>query len=209
MTDTVARDDLPAATRVEALWASGFGDDYLVRNADVGAPRAGFWDAFMDRYPARRALEVGCTQGDNLVHLTRHTHAEDVWGLDINTTVLDALRRNAPGVNAVWGSARSLPFRDGWFDLTFTVGLLIHQPDEILPLVMSELVRTSRRWVMCGEYHADQPTEIVYRGHEGILFKRDYGRLYAELFPELTLVEEGFLTKEDGFDRVTYHVFEK
>lgn len=209
MTDTVARDDLPAATRVEALWASGFGDDYLVRNADVGAPRAGFWDAFMDRYPARRALEVGCTQGDNLVHLTRHTHAEDVWGLDINTTVLDALRRNAPGVNAVWGSARSLPFRDGWFDLTFTVGLLIHQPDEILPLVMSELVRTSRRWVLCGEYHADQPTEIVYRGHEGILFKRDYGRLYAELFPELTLVEEGFLTKEDGFDRVTYHVFEK
>jgi len=209
MTDTVARDDLPAATRVEALWASGFGDDYLVRNADVGGPRAGFWDAFMDRYPARRALEVGCTQGDNLVHLTRHTHAENVWGLDINTTVLDALRRNAPGVNAVWGSARSLPFRDGWFDLTFTVGLLIHQPDEILPLVMSELVRTSRRWVMCGEYHADQPTEIVYRGHEGILFKRDYGRLYAELFPELTLVEEGFLTKEDGFDRVTYHVFEK
>ncbi len=201
--------DVPAATRSEALWASGFGDEYLVRNADAGAPRAAFWDAFMGRFPATRILEAGCTQGDNLVHMARHTEAHELWGIDINTTVLRALQANVPGVNGVWGTARSLPFRDNWFDLTLTVGLLIHQPDDVLPIVMNELVRTSRRWVMCGEYHADEPTEINYRGHDGILFKRDYGRLYAELFPELTLVEEGFLTKDDGFDRVTYHVFEK
>lgn len=209
MTDTATRDHLPAALRNEALWASGFGDAYLERNAEAGGPRAAFWDAFMGRFPARRVLEVGCTQGDNLVHIARHVPAHDLWGLDINTTVLEALKDHVPGVNATWGSARELPFRDGWFDLTLTVGLLIHQPDEVLPLVMSELVRTSRRWIVCGEYHADEPTEINYRGYDGLLFKRDYGRIYAELFPELRLVEEGFLTKDDGFDRVTYHVFEK
>lgn len=210
-TDNPAPDlsDLPIATRNEALWASGFGDEYLVRNAEVGAPRAGFWDAFMASYPAQRVLEVGCTQGDNLVHIARHLPPHEVWGLDVNTVVLDALRVNAPGVNATWGSARSLPFRDGWFDLTFTVGLLIHQPDEVLPLVMGELVRTSSRWIVCGEYHADEPTEINYRGHDGLLFKRDYGRIYTELFPELHLVEERFLTKDDGFDRVTFSVLEK
>ena len=209
MTDTATRDDLPPALRNEALWASGFGDEYLVRNAEVGAPRAAFWDDFMARYPPQRVLEVGCTQGDNLVHIARHVPPHEVWGLDINTTVLEALREHAPGVNATWGSARALPFRDGWFDLTYTVGLLIHQPDEVLPLVMAELVRTSSRWIVCGEYHADEPTEINYRGHDGLLFKRDYGRIYTELFPELTLVEERFLTKEDGFDRVTFSVLEK
>jgi SAM-dependent methyltransferase len=41
--------------------------------------------------------------------------------------------------------ARELPFRDAWFDLVFTVGLLIHIPEESLPLVMSEVVRTIHR----------------------------------------------------------------
>ncbi len=196
-------------SRLEDLWAGSFGEAYLERNADVAAPRQGFWDGFMHRFPAGRVLEVGCTQGDNLIHIARHTPAHEVWGVDLNHEVLAALQRHVPGVNGAWGVARSLPFRDSWFDLVFTVGLLIHQPDETLPLVMGEIVRTSRRWIMCGEYYAKEPTSISYRGHNDVLFKRDYGRIYGELFPELTLVEEGYLTKEEGFDRVTYQVFEK
>ncbi|MCB0964777.1 MAG: hypothetical protein KDA98_15995, partial [Acidimicrobiales bacterium] len=59
-------------------------------------------------------------------------------------------------------------------------------------------------------YHADERTDVHYRGHEGVLVKRDYGRLYQDLFPDLVLREEGFLTMEEhGFDRVTYQVFER
>ena len=71
--------DLPVATRNEALWAGGFGQEYLERNADVAGPRAAFWDDFVARYPAERVLEVGCTQGDNLVRLARHVPAHEVW----------------------------------------------------------------------------------------------------------------------------------
>ena len=44
---------------------------------------------------------------------------------------------------------------------------------------MSELVRTSRRWIVCGEYHADEPTGSTYRGYDGLLFKRDWPDVYG------------------------------
>ncbi len=75
--------------------------------------------------------------------------------------------------------------------LAFTTGVLIHQPESTLPLVMAELVRVSRRYVLCGEYFAPETVEVPYRGVSGALFKRDYGGLYRELFPELRLIDEG------------------
>ena len=50
---------------------------------------------------------------------------------------------------------------------------------------MDEIVRCSRRYVLCGEYRADDLEEVPYRGQEGALFRHDYGRLYQERFPRL------------------------
>ncbi|MCB0965166.1 MAG: methyltransferase domain-containing protein [Acidimicrobiales bacterium] len=198
------------AAALEELWAGDFGSQWVERNGGDFDARAAFWSGILDRFPSRRVLEVGAAHGENLRHLGRHLAPRDLWGLDINRRALDAMATVAPGVNAAWGLARELPFRDGFFDLTFTVGLLIHQPDDTLPLVMGELVRTSRRWILCGEYHADEDTDVNYRGQQGVLVKRDFGGLYQRLFPDLVLREEGFLTMEEhGFDRVTYQVFER
>lgn len=198
------------ARTLEELWAGSFGDAWVERNGRAFDARVAFWTDLVSRFPVRRALEVGAAHGENLRHLSQVTEPHDLWGLDINRTSLDAMHQVAPGVNPCWGVARSLPFRDGFFDLVFTVGLLIHQPDSTLPIVMNEIVRCSRRFVFCGEYHADEPTDVHYRDHEGVLIKRDYGRIYRELFPELELREQGFLTMEEhGFDRVTYQVFER
>jgi hypothetical protein len=74
---------------------------------------------------------------------------------------------------------------------------------------MSEIVRCSNKYVLCGEYFADEVTEVPYRGETGALFKRDYGAYYLELFPNLRLVKEGFLGKEHGWDDVTWWLFER
>jgi spore coat polysaccharide biosynthesis protein SpsF len=198
------------ATALEALWAGEFGDAWVERNGRDFDARAAFWAGLLERFPVTRALEVGAAHGENLRHLSQLVEPHDLWGLDINRASLDAMPKVAPGINPCWGLARSLPFRDGFFDLVFTVGLLIHQPDSTLPIVMNEIVRCSRRFVFCGEYHADERTDVHYRDHDGVLIKRDYGRLYLDLFPDLTLREEGFLTMEEhGFDRVTYQLFER
>lgn len=198
------------ATTLEELWAGNFGAAWVDRNGIDFPARAAFWRGISERFPFTKVLEVGAAHGENLRHLSAVTEPHHLWGADLNREALDAIPKVAPGANPAWAVARELPFRDRYFDLTFTVGLLIHQPDSTLPIVMNELVRCSKRWILCGEYHADERTDIRYRGEHGVLVKRDYGRLYAELFPELTLREEGFLTMEEhGFDRVTYQVFER
>lgn len=197
------------AKRLEQLWSSDFGDAYVERNRAAGDVRAPFWEATLAEFPAQRVLEVGCNLGANLQWIASTIPTCYVYGIDINLKALDELHRNLPGINAFWGLARELPFRDHWFDLVFTVGVLIHQPESTLPLVMAEIVRCSRRYVLCSEYYAEQATEIAYRGQNGALFKRDYGRLYQELFPELVLRKQGFLGRDAGWDDVTYWVFEK
>jgi hypothetical protein len=74
---------------------------------------------------------------------------------------------------------------------------------------MAEIVRCSRRYVLCGEYFAEQTTEVPYQNQSGALFKRNYGRIYQELFPELRLIQQGFLGRDEGWDDVTYWMFEK
>lgn len=197
------------ATRLERMWAGDFGNSYVARNREAGMPREAFWNALLDQFPARCVLEVGCNLGANLQWLTARLRPCDVYGVDVNDSALRELHRIVPGVNAVLCPGRHLPFRDGWFDLTFTMGVLIHQPESTLPLVMSEIVRCSRRYVLCGEYFAEKTVEVPYRGQSGALFKRDYGRLYAELFPELQLRKQGFLGRDEGWDEITFWVFEK
>ncbi len=197
------------ATRLEKLWAEEFGNAYVERNRAAGDSRASFWQAILAEFPARRVLEVGCNVGGNLRWIASFMPPQQVYGVDINLKALDELHQNLAGVNAFWSPARELPFRDGWFDLVFTMGVLIHQPESTLPLVMAEIVRCSRRYVLCGEYYAEQTTEVAYRNQPGALFKRGYGRIYQELFPELQLRKQGFLSREEGWDDVTYWLFEK
>lgn len=197
------------ATRLEALWASSFGDAYVERNRAASNGREAFWAELLAAVEPQRVLEVGCNVGANLRWIAATLPPRQVFGVDINEKALDEIHRAVPGVGAVWSPARELPFRDRWFDLVFTMGVLIHQPESTLPIVMSEIVRCSRRYVLCGEYHATETTEVPYRDQPGALFKRDYGRLYAELFPELMLRKSGFLGRDQGWDDVTWWLFEK
>lgn len=197
------------ATRLEKLWAEEFGNAYVERNRAAGDVRASFWQAILEEFPARRVLEVGCNIGGNLRWIASFMPPQHVYGVDINLKALDELHQNLSTVNALWSPARELPFRDGWFDLVFTMGVLIHQPESTLPLVMAEIVRCSRHYVLCGEYYAEQTTEVAYRNQPGALFKRDYGRIYQELFPGLQLRKQGFLSREEGWDDITYWLFER
>ncbi len=200
----------PEVERLQALWSEEFGDKYVERNRTAAEGREPFWRWLHENHPFERVLEVGCNLGGNLHWLAQLVPPRGVFGVDINEHALREARAALPDANVVHSEARTLPFRDAAFDLTFTTTVLIHQPPEAVPIVMSELVRCSRRYVLCGEYHADEPEEIPYRGERGALFKRDWGALYEALFPELTLVHRRFEPwTGTGWDDVTFWLFEK
>jgi pseudaminic acid biosynthesis-associated methylase len=202
--------DFEARGRLEELWAGSFGDAYVDRNAAAHEGRRAFWAGLVERLEPDSALEVGCNVGANLRWIAEALGPERVAGVDVNARALETLRERLPGVDGRLASGARLPFEDRAFDLTFTMGVLIHQDPDDLAGVMAEVVRCSRRWVLCGEYYAAEPTEVPYRGLPGALFKRDFGALYEERFPELRLEERGFLPRGDGsWDDVTYWVFER
>jgi pseudaminic acid biosynthesis-associated methylase len=194
--------------RLEELWSDEFGDAYVERNVAAGEGRDAFWHGLIDRLAPATVLEIGCNVGANLRWIVDRVPPRAVYGIDVNESALRAIRERL-GVNAVWSPARELPFRDRLFDLVFTAGVLIHQPETTLPLVMGEAVRTSRRHVLALEYAATETVEVPYRGQERALFKRDYGRLYSELYPELELVDQGELGRSEGWDDVTWWLFRR
>ena len=204
--------DRPSTTReahrLEDLWSGEFGNEYVDRNTDFSHRRP-FWSSLLSGRNIARVLEVGCNIGGNLEWIAGNPSDRRVVGVDVNARALRGLRRRVPAAHAVETPARSLPFRDRGFDLVFTMGVLIHQPEDTLSQVMAEMVRCSRRWVLCGEYFAPQTTEVAYRGQGGALFKRDYGGLFCAGSPELTVADRGFLSRSDGWDNVTWWLLER
>jgi len=197
------------SARLERLWSGEFGDEYAARNADAWERRGPFWRELLGKVDVASVLEVGCNVGANLYWLSELLEPSAVFGVDVNEEALARAREILPKANVVLASARELPFRDRWFDLVFTAGVLIHLPPAILPLAMGEIVRCSTRYVLCCEYFADELTEIPYRGETGALFKRDFGALYQELFPDLKLLEQGLLGRDEGWDDVTWWLFDR
>ena len=197
------------AARLEGLWSGDFGDAYTERNVGAGEVREMFWRGVLARAPISSVLEVGCNLGANLRWLAAGIPDGVAVGLDINAMALAQLKRAMPSALVVRGSARALPFVEDAFDMVATVGVLIHQPEQTLPTVMREIVRCARRYVMCAEYYAPTSTEVSYRGQPGALFKRDYGALYARQAPSLVLQDQGFLSRSEGWDDVTFWLFEK
>jgi|HubBroStandDraft_4_1064222.scaffolds.fasta_scaffold200806_2 pseudaminic acid biosynthesis-associated methylase len=202
-------DSQSETTRLEELWGGSFGDAYTERNLGAYAGRESFWNDMLTSHTCQRVLEVGCNCGGNLQWIAKHVRPRDVFGVEVNASALRRLHQDVPDVNGVHGTAKELPFRSSWFDLVFTMGVLIHQPDNSLPSVIAEMVRCSRRWVLCGEYFAETESEVPYRGQEGALFKRDYGAILQRHSPGLRLVERSFRGRDEGWDDMTFWLFEK
>jgi pseudaminic acid biosynthesis-associated methylase len=205
----MADDKAEHSSRLEALWQGEFGNAYTIRNAEVDDKRGAFWTKLFTTHPCQRVLEIGCNRGANLKWVATKVTPREVYGIDVNESALAKVRETLPAVNPLWSRARELPFRDGYFDLVFTCGVLIHQPPETLAEVMSEIVRCSKRYVLAVEYFSETPVEVPYRGQPGSLYKADFGGLYLSKHPSLRLLEKGALGPNDGWDEVTTWLMEK
>jgi pseudaminic acid biosynthesis-associated methylase len=114
----------------------------------------------------------------------------NLHGIEIQSYALDCARHRVREANLTQGSALAIPHEDRYFDLVFTSGVLIHIAPADLLVALSEIHRCAKTWIWGMEYYAPEMTEVVYRGHNNLLWKADYAQLYLQSFPDLAQVNE-------------------
>ncbi|MBU4487944.1 MAG: methyltransferase domain-containing protein, partial [Candidatus Omnitrophica bacterium] len=112
-------------------------------------------------------------------------------------------------INIIHGSAFNIPFKDDYFDLVFTSGVLIHIAPTDIKLVMEEIYRCAKRYIWGFEYYSDAHTPITYRGHANLLWKADFSKIYLSLSDDLRLVKEKHLKYADSNNVDTMFLVEK
>lgn len=204
-------------TDQEEFWEGDFGNEYTIRNA-------GDWDRFYKHQwgitrtelneeflsgidKTSRILEVGCNRANQL-QVLHNQGFTSLWGLDINRTALEIAKENKI-FNIVEASAFDIPFKDAFFDLVFTSGVLIHIAPENLQEIMSEMYRVSRRYIWCFEYYSEECKEIEYRGFKNRLWKNDFLGIFQNQFPNLKLLKQRKVKYCDNENEDIMFLFEK
>jgi pseudaminic acid biosynthesis-associated methylase len=193
------------------LWRSAFGREYTDRNDQEKPERVSSWRRLLDGVEMpKRACEVGCNVGWNLEYL-RRLGVEELYAVEPQTYAVQRARARNPLFNVMHGTAFDLPFRDKFFDLAFTSGVLIHIAPDQIGTAMDEIYRVSRRYIVAIEYGMahQQEQEVLYREKQSALWKRDHGAVWQRRYPDLKLVRTLELDVADGYDDCTAQLLEK
>ena len=200
-------------TEQEKFWAGEFGNEYISRNQSDGliASNISFFSkALKGAHPLGSCIEFGANVGMNLKALralypNMHLHA-----IEINARAANQLAAFIKEENVLRGSI--LDVDAPICDLALIKGVLIHINPEMLPKAYSKLVAATSRWLLISEYYNPTPVSIPYRGHTEKLFKRDFGGEILNMFPEMRLVDYGFVYCGDPQfpqDDTTWFLMEK
>lgn len=189
----------PFQTPQEEFWAGAFGDEYSDRNRGerwIAANIALFAKILSRCRGVSSVIEFGANVGNNLKAIRALLPKVELTAVEINERAVAQLRR-LQEVNAV-ERASILDFAaDRTWDLALIKGLLVHIHPDFLPRAYETLYRCCGRYLVLVEYYNPTPVEVVYRGHAGKLFKRDFAGELLDAYPDLRLGDYGFVWRRD------------
>lgn len=201
-------------TEQEKFWSGDFGDDYIDRNrsdALLASNLNYFTKAPNCAGQVSSVVELGANIGMNLRALKLLYPSVELHGIEINAKASDELGAHIGKENVFSGSIFDYSV-ERTFDLSLTKGVLIHIKPEKLIDAYNVLYASSSRYILIGEYYNPVPVSINYRGHAEKLYKRDFCGEMLDLFPDLRLVDYGYIYKRDpafSQDDITWFLMEK
>jgi pseudaminic acid biosynthesis-associated methylase len=183
-------------------WSGNFGREYTDRNAlslqELEVLYKGYfgitrtemnYEFIGDLDRNMNVLEVGSNIGNEL-QLLQNMGFRNLYGIELQSYAVELSKSRTKGINIIQGSAFDIPFRDAFFDLIFTSGLLIHIAPKNIIEVMDEMYRCAKRFIWGMEYYSKEYAEVVYRGYDNLLWKTDFPQLFLDRFKGLRLVKE-------------------
>lgn len=199
-------------TEQEEFWAGEFGDAYTQRNtSDIWlASNLALFSKILARTSAiDSVIEFGANIGLNLRAIQQLLPMAKLSAIEINLNAAAVLREQ--GVEVYHQSI--LDFTPDYArDFVLIKGVLIHINPEELEQVYARLYQTSRRYICVVEYYNPSPVEVPYRGHSNKLFKRDFAGEMLDRYPDLQLIDYGFVYHRDPHfpqDDITWFLLEK
>jgi len=201
----------------EYFWKHKIATDYIEDNSffleDLGKQAWITMLGTIDLNSVHSIADLGSNIGRNVKFLKAIHETPSFYAYDINCKALEALEQQFPDVTTKCCSLLSLhSFELPKVDLVFTSQVLIHIAPENLEKAMRNIYNLSNKYILISEYFNRTPTYVNYRGESDVLFKRDFGSMFLDLF-QAKCLGYGFLWGREydsaGFDDVTYWVFEK
>ena len=198
----------------EETWSGDFGKEYTDRNTltpdevdslnieHFGVSRTQLYSEFLNNLELNQILEVGCNVGNQL-NLLKKMGYLDLWGIELQDYAVEFARKRTSGFNIVKGTAFDIPFKNGFFDLVFTAGVLIHISPNDIDTVLDEIYRCTNKYIFGSEYYnPDEYQMVTYRGNDNLLWKTDFTKLFLDRFPDLKLIRKKIIkyTNNDNLD---------
>jgi pseudaminic acid biosynthesis-associated methylase len=201
-------------TEQEEFWQGNFGDEYIDRNKSAAllASNISFFSKIFNRTgKINSIMEFGCNIGMNLKAIRALLPESSLSGIDINKRAVDDLNKWEGGAHVIEDSILDIEL-DTRFDLTLIKAVLIHINPEKLNDIYARLYNFSDKYICIAEYYNPAPVTISYRGHDNRLFKRDFAGELMSKYPDLELVDYGFIYKNDPIfpqDDITWFLMKK
>jgi len=200
----------------EKFWENTYSKDYIKKNSDFNhVLLLEGWNKILKSIDAPQTiLECGANIGRNIEALNQIFPQAEKTAIEISVDAAAILNEKFENLNVINASILDSELTANHYDLTFTMGVLIHIHPKNLLENLEKIVASSKRYIVVGEYFNRTPVSLSYKGEDDKLFKRDFGKFVLEHFGDkLTLVDYGFLWghiyDDGGFDDITWWVFEK
>jgi spore coat polysaccharide biosynthesis protein SpsF len=199
-------------TEQELFWEGEFGNEYTNRNnEDLLKSNVNLFKKILKDISINTIFEIGFNRGLNLIALNQINEKLSLNGLEINNYACQ-LTQKLNICNKIFNNS-ILDFNENEkYDLVFTKGVLIHINPNKLDDVYQKMYKLSNKYILIAEYYSRDVREINYRGNENKLFKRDFCGEIMTKFPELKLIDYGFVYYRDTLfpqDDISWFLLEK
>ena len=192
----------------KGTWSGNFGIRYTIRNKIIPEKLVPFYKKALKDLEVEKILEVGCNRGHNLKAIS-YCGQYDLYGIDINPYSI-LIAREMKEINFANGNIFDILYKDNYFDLVMTVGVLIHIDPHDLKNAIKELLRVSSKYYLMMEYNYEfeEFEKIEYRDSVG-LWRGNFKQLVLDNF-DVEIILEGETGKEEGFgDKRNYILFKQ
>lgn len=200
-------------TEQENFWSGNFGDEYVDRNSSVNFVSSNtflFSKILARTVGINSVIEFGASIGLNLLAILNLMPDVKLSAIEINEKAVNVLKK-IQGIS-VYPESILADSPPPTADLALIKGVLIHINPDALEQVYEKLYQAALKYICIIEYYNSTPVEVSYRGHSNRLFKRDFAGEVLDKYPDLKLVNYGFVYHRDNNfppDDLTWFLLEK